>query len=277
VVVAERKRLTGTARLLFAIPFLLLLGITALLANSLAPYDPLGIDARNILQGPSTTHPFGTDELGRDILSRLMHGARISLSVAIAAVVIASVLGVIVGILASYARGQVENLVMRVIDIFVCLPEIFVAIVIMAFLEHGLRTLIITIGVLYFPQFARVAYSVARSLREKEYVVAAVSLGARPLHIIVRALLPNMASVIVVQVSFTLSFAMLLEAGLSFLGLGLMPPAPSWGQMVGTLKDYLFTNAWPVVFPSLALFLSIFAINTFGDWLQDYLNPEMTR
>jgi peptide/nickel transport system permease protein len=122
-----------------------------------------------------------------------------------------------------------------------------------------------------------VAYSVARSLREKEYVVAAVSLGARPLHIIVRALLPNMASVIVVQVSFTLSFAMLLEAGLSFLGLGLMPPAPSWGQMVGTLKDYLFTNAWPVVFPSLALFLSIFAINTFGDWLQDYLNPEMTR
>jgi peptide/nickel transport system permease protein len=273
----ERNALTGRARLAFAVPFLLLLGIAALLAHMLAPYDPLAIDARNILQTPSATHLFGTDELGRDILSRLIHGARISLSVALAAVVIASSIGVVVGVLASYARGQVENLIMRVIDIFVCLPEIFVAIVIMAFLEHGLRTLIITIGLLYFPQFARVAYSVARSLREKEYVLAAVSLGASPFHIMARALLPNMASVIVVQVSFTLSFAMLLEAGLSFLGLGLMPPAPSWGQMVGTLKDYLFTNAWPVVFPSLALFLTIFAINTFGDWLQDYLNPEMPR
>jgi len=272
-----RKGFAGTERLLFAVPFLLLLGGTALFAPILAPFDPLAIDARNILQSPSATHLFGTDELGRDILSRLMYGARISLSVAIAAVVIASFIGVIVGVAASYAKGQVENLVMRVIDIFVCLPEIFVAIVIMAFLEHGLRTLIITIGLLYFPQFARVAYNVARSLREKEYVLAAVSLGARPLHIIARALLPNMASVIVVQLSFTLSFAMLLEAGLSFLGLGLMPPAPSWGQMVGTLKDYLFTNAWPVVFPSLALFLTIFAINTLGDWLQDYLNPEMPR
>lgn len=273
----QRARLSGAGRLLFAVPFLLLLGVMALEAHRLAPYDPLAIDASHILQAPSTQHLFGTDELGRDILSRLMHGARISLSIAVAAVAIASVIGVIIGILASYARGPVENLVMRVIDIFVCLPEIFVAIVIMAFLEHGLRTLILTIGFLYFPQFARVAYSVARSLREKEYVLAAVSLGGSPLHIIARALLPNMASVIVVQVSFTLSFAMLLEAGLSFLGLGLMPPAPSWGQMVGTLKDYLFTNAWPVVFPSLALFLSILAINTLGDWLQDYLNPEMPR
>jgi peptide/nickel transport system permease protein len=271
------RRFRPNARLVVAVPFLVLLGVTALLAHVLAPYDPLAIDARNILRGPSAQHLLGTDELGRDILSRVMYGARISLSIAGTAVLIATLVGVIVGILASYAGRSVETLLMRVVDVFVCLPEIFVAIVIMAFLEHGLRTLILTIGLLYVPQFARVAYNVARSLKEKEFVLAAASLGAKPLHIISRALLPNMASVIVVQVSFTLSFAMLLEAGLSFLGLGLMPPIPSWGQMVGTLKDYLFTNAWPVVFPSLALFLSIFAINTLGDWLQDYLNPEMPK
>lgn len=264
-------------RLFLAGPILALLLATAVLGSLLAPYDPLAIDAGNILQSPSGTHLLGTDELGRDILSRLIFGARVSLSVAAAAVVVASLLGVAVGILSSYAGGHLENLTMRSIDIFVCLPEIFVAIVVMAFMENSLPTLVLTIGLLYFPQFARVAYSVAASLKKKEYVVAAVSLGASPLHVIGRAILPNMASVIVVQISFTLSFAMLLEAGLSFLGLGLMPPAPSWGQMVGTLKDYLFTNAWPAVFPALALFLSIFAINMLGDWLQDHLNPEMPR
>jgi len=269
------QRLKRHLRLLVAAPILVLVLVTAVLAHRLAPYDPLLIDAGNILQSPSAKHLLGTDELGRDVLSRLIFGARISLTVACAAVLIASTLGVAVGILSSYAGGRVENLAMRSIDIFVCLPEIFVAIVVMAFLEHSLRTLVLTIGLLYFPQFARVAYSVAASLKKKDYVLAAISLGAGPLHVVGREILPNMASIIVVQISFTLSFAMLLEAGLSFLGLGLMPPAPSWGQMVGTLKDYLFTNAWPVVFPSLALFISIFSVNMLGDWLQDYLNPEM--
>lgn len=264
-------------RLFLAAPILAMVVVTAGLADLFAPYDPFLIDAANILQSPSTTHLLGTDELGRDILSRLIFGARISLSVACAAVAIASLLGVAVGILSSYVGGRIENLAMRSIDIFVCLPEIFVAIVVMAFLEHSLTTLVLTIGLLYFPQFARVAYSVAASLKNREYVLAAVSLGAGPLQVVRRELLPNMASVIVVQISFTLSFAMLLEAGLSFLGLGMMPPAPSWGQMVGTLKDYLFTNAWPVVFPSAALFIAVFAVNTLGDWLQDYLNPEMPR
>ncbi len=264
-------------RLLLGGPILLAVIVAAAFGDALAPHDPYQIDPGHILASPSADHPFGTDEIGRDILSRVIHGARISLSVTAAAVLIATAVGVSTGISASYLGGRVENLVMRTIDVFVCLPEIFIAILVMALLESSLETLILTIGLLYFPQFARVVHSVTASAKKRDHVVAAVSLGAGPIRIISREILPNIASVIIVQVSFILSFAMLLEAGLSFLGLGVMPPRPSWGQMVGSLKDYVFLNPWPIVFPSLALFLSVFAINMASDWLQDFLNPELPR
>lgn len=256
-------------------PYLALIAIMAVLPEAIAPYDPLAIDASNILAPPTGTHLLGTDEIGRDILSRIIYGARVSLGVALAAVAVACLLGVPLGLATSYLGGRLENAIMRAVDVFVSLPEIFVAIVVLAFLGGDLPTLVFTIGLLYFPQFAKVAHGMTASIRSREHVLAAVSLGAGPVWIIWREILPNMRSVIIVQASFTLSFAMLLEAGLSFLGLGVTPPQPSWGQMVGTLKDYLFTNPWPVVFPSLALFLTILAVNILGDWLQDRLNPEL--
>ena len=256
-------------------PYLALIAVMALLPGAIAPYDPLAIDAGNILASPTRAHLLGTDEIGRDILSRIVYGARVSLGVALAAVAVACLLGVPLGVATSYLGGRLENAIMRAVDVFVSLPEIFVAIVVLAFLGGDLPTLVFTIGLLYFPQFAKVAHGMTASVRSREHVLAAVSLGAGSLWIIWREILPNMRSVIIVQASFTLSFAMLLEAGLSFLGLGVTPPQPSWGQMVGTLKDYLFTNPWPVVFPSLALFLTILAVNILGDWLQDRLNPEL--
>jgi ABC-type methionine transport system permease subunit len=171
--------------------------------------------------------------------------------------------------------GWIENVLMRTIDTFLSIPEIFVAIVVMAFLSSGLPTLVFTIGLLYFPQFARVVYAVTNSMKRKEFVEASVALGANAPRILFRQILPNIASIIVVQITFTISFAMLLEAGLSFLGLGVMPPRPSWGQMIGDLKDYIQINPLPVIFPSVALFLAVFSINTLGDWLQDWLNPEV--
>jgi peptide/nickel transport system permease protein len=272
-----RVKLKRHIRLIVGIPILATLITAALFSGFLAPADPYKIDTKNILKGPSKQHPFGTDQIGRDILSRVIYGARVSLSVAAAAVFFATLIGVPMGLLASYVGGRCENILMRVIDVFVCLPEIFVAIVALAFLEHSLKTLIITIGLLYFPQFARVTYSVASSIKTKDYIVSAVSLGASGPRIVFREILPNMASVIIVQVSFTMSFAMLLEAGLSFLGLGVMPPQPSWGQMAGTLKDFIFINPLLVVFPSVVLFLAVFSINMIGDWLQDRLNPEIVR
>jgi len=271
------KKAKRHLRLLLAGPMLLSLILAALLSGEIAPADPYAINARNILKSPSRANIFGTDQLGRDIFSRVIYGSRISLSVAGAAVLIATVVGVPIGLIASYLGGRIENVVMRTIDIFVCLPEIFVAIVVIAFLEHGSGTLIFTIGLLYFPQFARVTYGVASSLKNREFVLAALSLGASTPRILFREIMPNMFSVIIVQVSFTMSFAMLLEAGLSFLGLGVMPPQPSWGQMVGELKDFIFINPLPVIFPSVILFFAVFSINLIGDWLQDFLNPEIAR
>lgn len=249
----------------------------ALLAPLVSPWDPLVISPARILEFPSSAYLLGTDELGRDLLSRIVHGARVSLAVASAAVLIAAAIGIPLGIGAAFAGRRVETLVMRLIDVCVSLPEIFVAIVVLAFAGGGLPTLIVTIGLLYFPQFAKVSYGMARSIRARDHVTAAVSLGAGPLWIIRKEILPNMASVTAVQASFTFSFAMLMEAGLSFLGLGVPPPMPSWGQMIGTLKNYIFINAWPVVVPSLVLFATVLAINILGDWLQDRLNPELRR
>jgi peptide/nickel transport system permease protein len=247
------------------------------LADVISPHDPLAIDPARILEAPGGTYLLGTDELGRDLLSRLIYGARVSLAVAAAAVVIAGVIGVPLGIAIAFTGRRFETLAMRVIDVFVSLPEIFVAIIVLAFAGGGLPTLIGTIGILYFPQFARVSYGMARSIRARDHVLAAISLGAGPLWIIRKEVFPNMLSVIAVQASFTLSFAMLMEAGLSFLGLGVTPPTPSWGQMIGTLKNYIFINSWPVVVPSLVLFATVLAINVLGDWLQDHLNPELRR
>lgn len=247
----------------------------ALFARWIAPYDPFDIDPVNILQSPSEAHWFGTDQLGRDILSRILYGAQVSCSVAAAAVLVATLVGVPLGLFTATLGPRAENMTLRLIDVLVSIPEIFIAIVVLAFVRGGLGTLIATIGLLYFPQFAKVTHSMAASLRQREFVLAAMVVGYGNARIMFREILPNMTSILLVQISFTLSFAMLLEAGLSFLGLGVVPPQPSWGQMVGELKDFLFRNPILVVFPSTALFLTILAINMMGDWLQDYLNPEI--
>ncbi|CAB3883858.1 Glutathione transport system permease protein GsiD [Achromobacter insuavis] len=264
-----------------ALSFLLLLALAALcgplLTAGLGLADPYQIDAANLLSGPSTKHWLGTDELGRDLLARILFGARVSLSVAAAAVLIAGLLGVATGVTVAFLRSRSQSLAIRVIDVLVSLPEIFVALVVLAFIGGSLPTLIGTIGLLYWPQFARVSWGVARGIRAREHVMAAYSLGAGGRWIIWHEVLPNMRSIIAVQASFTFSFALLLEAGLSFLGLGVRPPVASWGQMVGSLKDYLFVNPWPVLVPALALFLTVLAVNVLGDWLQDVLNPELQR
>ncbi len=249
----------------------------ALFAPFLGIADPFAIDPANILAMPSGAHPLGTDELGRDLLARVVHGGRVSLAVAAAAVLVAGSIGVVLGVAIAFLGRRGESAAMRVVDVFVSLPEIFVAIVVLAFLGGSLAALIGTIGLLYCPQFARVAYGMARSIKARDHVLAARSLGAGRLWLIRHEILPNMRSVIAVQASLTFSFAMLMEAGLSFLGLGVPPPTPSWGQMVGALKNYLFINPWPVLVPSLALFVTVLAINVVGDWLQDRLNPELRR
>jgi peptide/nickel transport system permease protein len=274
-IAAAKPRMAAGPRV--AVTYLAVVLLTAVFADILSPRDPLAINPNNILASPSTHDLLGTDELGRDLLARIIHGGRVSLEVAISAVVLACAIGIPLGIGVSFCARRVEAFAMRIIDVFVSLPEIFVAIVILGFAGGGLTTLIITIGMLFFPQFARVAYGMTRSIRAREHVLSAISLGAGATWIVRKEILPNMVSVIAVQASFTLSFAMLLEAGLSFLGLGVPPPTPSWGQMIGGLKNYIFINPWPVVVPSIVLFATVLSVNVVGDWLQDRLNPELRR
>jgi peptide/nickel transport system permease protein len=260
-----------------AVVYLAIVALAAIFAGVLSPRDPLAINPNNILASPSLADLLGTDELGRDLLARIIYGGRVSLEVAASAVVLACAIGIPLGIGIAFCGRRVEAFAMRIVDVFVSLPEIFVAIVILAFAGGGLTTLIVTIGLLFFPHFARVAYGMTRSVRAREHVLSAISLGAGATWIVRKEILPNMVSVIAVQASFTLSFAMLMEAGLSFLGLGVPPPTPSWGQMIGGLKNYIFINAWPVVVPSIVLFATILSVNVLGDWLQDSLNPELQR
>lgn len=269
------SRNIGWVRPAFAIPVLTIVVLCAIFASAIAPFSPTAINPAAALQSPSWTHIFGTDQFGRDVFSRVVHGSRITLSIAVSSVVIASVIGVPLGITLAYVGGITENIGMRATDVIVSLPETFVAIFVVALLGNSLEIIILTIGFLYLPQFVKVSHNTAKTINANEFVLAAASLGAGPARIIFREILPNMIPIVIVQLSFTLSFAMLLEAGLSFLGLGVPPPAPSWGEMVGTLKGFIGINFVPVLFPASALLLTILAVNVLGDWLQDYLNPEV--
>lgn len=250
-----------------------LLVVLSVLGPLLAPYGPNAVDVSRALQPPSAEHWFGTDDLGRDVLSRVVLAARVSLQVSLISVSIALVVGVALGLVAGYFRGWADTVVMRVVDVLFAFPIMLLAIAIVAVLGPGLNTATVAIGVVYVPVFARVTRASALALREESFVRAAVSIGARPIRIIRTHVLPNVMAPIIVQTSLSLAFAILSEAALSFLGLGVQPPQPSWGRMLFDGKA--FTDAWWMsVFPGLAIFLTVLAFNLVGDGLRDVLDPR---
>ncbi|WP_141582234.1 ABC transporter permease [Actinomadura sp. WMMA1423] len=249
-----------------------LMFVLAVLGPLLAPSGPNEVGPSR-LQPPSAAHWFGTDELGRDVLSRVILAARVSAEVSVISVGIALVAGVALGLAAGYFRGWVDAIVMRFVDVLFAFPIILLAIAIVAVLGPGLTTAMIAIGVVYVPVFARVTRASSLVVREEPYVRAAVTIGARPLRIIRTHVLPNVMAPIIVQTSLSLAFAMLSEAALSFLGLGVQPPQPSWGRMLFDGKS--FTDAWWMsVFPGLAIFATVLAFNLVGDGLRDALDPR---
>lgn len=264
-------------RLCFALPVLFVAIAFALLGEHIAPYAVTGYDYMSILASPSTKHWFGTDELGRDILSRLIVASRMSVAIALGSTLFAAVVGSLLGLVVSYIGGRVESAVGSVADILISLPDIFFAILVMSLVAPNGIVLTITIGIIYMPQFVKVVSAMVQSARHADYVLAAQSMGASAPRIIFSDILPNILPIIVVKFTLTISSALLLEASLSFLGLGAPPPTTSWGQMVGSLKTYIYNNSWPILFPSLMIFLVIMAVNVLGDWFQDYINPEGRR
>jgi peptide/nickel transport system permease protein len=244
------------------------LGGTAVLAPWISPSDPLAQSRADRFAPPSLTHPFGTDEFGRDILSRVIHGARISLLTGAVAVLIGSAVGVPLGLVGGFAGGVTDGAIMRVLDFLLAVPAILLAMVIIAILGPGSFNAMLAVGVVSIPSFARLARASTLSLKEREFVLATRALGVGPGYLLFRTILLNALTPIVVQVAVTAALAMLLEAALSFLGLGTQPPAPSWGSMLNTGRSFLHQAPWYGLFPGVVITLSVLSLNAVADALQ---------
>jgi peptide/nickel transport system permease protein len=247
----------------------------AALAPALTPYEPLRGRLGARLQPPSPAHWLGTDELGRDLLTRILYGARISLQIQVAAVGLALAAGTALGLAAGYRGRWLDQLIMRLLDVLMAFPGIFLALAIIAALGTGLGNVVIAIAIFLVPQFARIVRASILSLREKEFVEAARALGEGDLAIVFRYLLPNSLAPIIVQTSLRMATVLLTASALSFLGLGVQPPAPEWGAMLSNARSYMLTAPHVATTPGLAIMLVVFGFNLLGDGLRDALDPRL--
>lgn len=249
--------------------------VLAVLAPWIAPFDPNLINVRDILQGPSAAHWCGTDTLGRDVFSRMLYGARVSLAVGFVAVGIAIAIGVMLGAAAGYLGGRVDAMIMRATDMVLCFPTFFLILAVIAFLEPSIWNIMIVIGLTSWMGVARLVRAELLSLRQREFVLAAESLGVPGLRIVTRYLLPNAMGPILVSAVLGIAGAVLVESGLSFLGLGVQPPNASWGNILTEGKDNIQIAWWLSFYPGLAILLTVLGYNLLGEGLRDVLDPRL--
>jgi len=251
--------------------------IISFLAPFISPYAPDELDAYHVLLSPSPGHWLGTDELGRDVLTRIIYGSRISLKVGFVAVGIATIIGTIAGLIAGYFGNWIDQLLMRLVDIMLCFPTFFLILAVIAMLEPSIWYIMIVIGLTGWMGVARLVRAEVLSLRERDFVLAARGLGASDLRIIFRHILPNALSPVLVAATLGVAGAILTESALSFLGIGVQPPVPSWGNMLTAGKDYLEFAWWLSLFPGLAILITVVAYNLVGEGLRDALDPKISR
>ncbi len=249
--------------------------LTAVFAPVIAPYDPTAIDVYNALSPPSKAHLFGTDELGRDLLSRIIWGTRVSLKVGFVAVGIAILIGVVVGSIAGFYGGRVDAILMRIVDMMLAFPTFFLILAVIAILEPSIFTIMAVIGVTGWMDVARLVRAEFLSLKERDFVDAARALGIRNRRLIFRHILPNAVSPVFVAATFGVAGAILIESGLSFLGLGVQPPDPSWGNILTAGKDNIEIAWWLSLFPGLAILVTVLSYNLVGEGLRDALDPRL--
>jgi peptide/nickel transport system permease protein len=246
----------------------------AVTANWIAPFGVNDVDVPNALQPPSGAHWFGTDELGRDVFSRVLVAVQASLRVSVVSVTFAVVVGVTIGVIAGYRGGWIDTVFMRVVDVMFAFPVLLLALAVVAILGPGVTTTILAIGIVYTPIFARVARASTLSVRVEPFVQLSRTIGTGHLYILGRHILPNIAGPLIVQTSLSLAFAILSEAALSFLGLGIQPPQPSLGRMIFDSQGFVTLAWWMAVFPGAAIFVTVLAFNLLGDGLRDVLDPK---
>lgn len=257
--------------------FLTVLVMTAVLAGTLAPYPPTELHYQDALTAPNAEYLLGTDNVGRDQLSRIIYGARTSLLVGFVSIAIASTIGVSLGLLAGYQRGHVDTLVMRIMDGLLSFPTLVLALFLVSILGPSLINAIIAVGIVFIPSFARITRANTLSLSEQEFVEAARAIGATDFSIMVRHILPNILSPIIVQATLGISRAILTEASLSFLGLGIQRPTPSWGNMIADGRQFITQAPWSITFPGLAIFLTVLSFNFLGDGIREILDPQFRQ
>lgn len=256
---------------------LLLLIIIAIFAPLIAPFDPLQMGAGKNLQPPSTAHWFGTDEFGRDLFSRIIYGSRLTLMIGVIAVGISMTVGVLVGMIAGYAGGWIESILMRTMDVLFSFTETLIALAAVAVLGPSLTNAVIAVGVSSIPFYARVTYGAVLVEKNKEYFKAAQAIGAKHLRLIFRHLLPNILSPIIVVATVGVSVAVLSASALSFLGLGAQPPSPEWGAILAAGRDYFKRAPWVTTFPGLSIAITVLGFNLLGDGLREALDPQQRQ
>jgi len=270
-----RRRFAKNKGAILGLGFIVILVVCALIPSVIAPY---GFDDQQLsrrFQSPSWNHLFGTDEYGRDIFSRVVYGCRISLTLGLVSVTISCVLGIILGCISGYYGKVVDNVIMRIIDIMLSIPNILLAVSIVAALGTSFFNLMLAIGIGAVPGYARVVRASILSVKEQEYIEAARSNGASDWRIITRHIIPNCMAPIIVQATMSIASAVLSAAGMSFIGLGIMPPTPEWGSMLASGRAYIRDYWYVVTFPGLAIMLTVFSINLLGDGLRDALDPRL--
>jgi peptide/nickel transport system permease protein len=254
---------------------IVLLVLTAIFADVLAPYSPTDIFSQEAMALPSWMHPMGTDLLGRDVLSRILHGSRVAIYVGVFSLVLAVFVGIPLGIIAGFYGGSIDNVIMRVMDIILAFPIFLLAIEIMVILEPSTTNVVIALGIVRIPIYARIVRGSVLSIKELEYIEAAKALAVRDPRLLAWHILPNCMAPIIVTSTLSVGTSIIVEASLSFLGLGTQPPTPSWGWDLKANLMLLEINPWITIFPGLAIFFTVLAFNLFGDGLRDALDPRL--
>jgi len=268
------RRLLRRRTAVFGLIVVVLMALLAIFAPWVAPFDPLATSFAMVRKAPSAAHWFGTDEVGRDLLARVIYGGRASLAAGVIAVSIAVGCGVPLGMLAGYAGGLIDAVISRITDAMLAIPFLILAIALAAFLGPSLGNAMIAIGITATPIFVRLARGQVLAVRAEDFVEAARAVGNPPLRILLRHILPNILPPVIVQATLAIAAAIIAEASLSFLGLGQQPPAPSWGSMLNTAQRFLTQAPWMAIFPGLAIFVTVLAFNLLGDGLRDALDPK---
>lgn len=271
------KRFIITQKIGFVSILIILVMIAiAIFAPVIAPYDPVSQNREAILMGPSAEYIMGTDDLGRDVFSRIIYGARISMLVGFGSILMAFVIGTTLGLVSGYFGGVIDMMIQRIMDAILAIPALILALFIASLLDPAVRNVIIAIVIISIPQFARIVRGEMLRIREMNYVEASRAIGANPFRILLKHGLPNMLAPIIVVASLGFGAAIIAEASLSFLGIGTPPPNPSWGLMLSHASRFMETAPWLVIFPGLALALLVLAFNLLGDALRDFLDPKLS-